>query len=220
MVAVLIVAAAVLPLAFAAPTVATDKDTYEPGDSLSVSGTAAANALVSLQLFDPDGVRVAIAQAEADAAGAYSAANIYTFSAQDPTGTWTVKAYEGGITAETTFQLVSEITPPVEDRVAELEAQIADLTSQLEALQAELAAIELQPGPEGPQGPPGPEGPQGPPGPAGPAGPAGPEGPPGPPGPAGPAGPAAPMGLTYGAIIIAIIAIALSAASLARKPKA
>ncbi|WP_309492970.1 Ig-like domain-containing protein [Candidatus Hecatella orcuttiae] len=111
---VLIVAAAVLPLAFAAPTVATDKDTYEPGDSLSVSGTAAANALVSLQLFDPDGVRVAIAQAEADAAGAYSAANIYTFSAQDPTGTWTVKAYEGGAFATATFTLrgVVDTTPP------------------------------------------------------------------------------------------------------------
>jgi hypothetical protein len=96
--------ATVVPAALAAPiTVQTDKDAYGPGESLNVSGTATANAWISIQLFNPDGNRVAIAQAGSD--GAWSATGIYTFAEDDPQGTWTVKAYDSatGETAETTF---------------------------------------------------------------------------------------------------------------------
>lgn len=70
----LLAAALAIPFAFAAPTVATDTAAYLPDDAVTVSGTADANAIVSIQVFDPDGTRVAIAQATADAAGAYSIA--------------------------------------------------------------------------------------------------------------------------------------------------
>jgi hypothetical protein len=98
--------ATVVPAALAAPiTVQTDKDAYGPGESLNVSGTATANAWISIQLFNPDGNRVAIAQAQAGSDGAWSATGIYTFAEDDPQGTWTVKAYDSatGETAETTF---------------------------------------------------------------------------------------------------------------------
>jgi hypothetical protein len=48
--------------AFAAPvSVMTDKDSYNSGEAISVSGTAASNAYVSIQLYDPNDMRKAIA---------------------------------------------------------------------------------------------------------------------------------------------------------------
>jgi len=106
-----------IPLAFAAPTVATDKPTYLPGEAVSVNGTATPNSIISIQLFNPDGLRVAIAQAKADANGAYSKANVYTFKETDITGIWTVKTYQGGISAEVTITLEGA-APPVVDTTA------------------------------------------------------------------------------------------------------
>jgi len=105
---------AILPALASPITVATEKDEYKAGEVLAVSGTATPNALVSIQLFDPNGKRVAITQADADSTGAYSATNIYTFSKEDTTGTWTVKAYDSAADkwAETTFTLTMDVTPP------------------------------------------------------------------------------------------------------------
>ena len=116
----LVLALLIAPLAvavtFAAPTVSVAKSDYKPGETLSASGTATANALVSLQVFDPNGKRKAIAQAKADAGGAWSADNIYVFTDADATGTWTLKAFEGGVSAEASFTLsalpVADTTPP------------------------------------------------------------------------------------------------------------
>jgi len=97
---------AVVPAALAAPiTVATDKDAYAPGESLNVSGTATANAWVTIQLFNPDGDRIAIAQTQADADGNWSKTGVYTFAEDDPQGTWTVKAFDSSTSEieETTF---------------------------------------------------------------------------------------------------------------------
>jgi len=105
-VAAILVLACLATPALAAPiTVQPDKDAYSPGESLGVSGTATANAWISIQVFNPDGKRVAIAQAQADETGAWSATGIYTFAEDDPQGTWTVKAYDSatGETAEATF---------------------------------------------------------------------------------------------------------------------
>ena len=105
---------AILPALASPITVATEKDEYKAGEVLAVSGTATPNALVSIQLFDPNGKRVAITQADADSTGAYSATNIYTFSKEDTTGTWTVKAYDSAADkwAEATFTLTMDVTPP------------------------------------------------------------------------------------------------------------
>jgi hypothetical protein len=109
---------AVVPAALAAPiTVATDKDAYAPGESLNVSGTATANAWISIQVFDPDGKRKAIAQTQAAADGSWSKTAVYTFAEDDPQGTWTVKAYDSstGELEETTFTfpaVPADVIPP------------------------------------------------------------------------------------------------------------
>ena len=100
---------AILPALASPITVATEKDEYKAGDSLTVSGTATPNALVSIQLFDPNGKRKAIAQATSNIKGVWLATNIYTFSTTDKDGTWTIKAYEKGW-VETTIKV--DITPP------------------------------------------------------------------------------------------------------------
>jgi hypothetical protein len=108
MAAILLLAslAMIVPAALAAPiTIAPDKDAYAPGEALNVSGTATPNSWVTIQLFDPDNVRVAIAQTQADSTGAWSATGVYVFAETDKQGTWTVKAYDSstGETAEATF---------------------------------------------------------------------------------------------------------------------
>ena len=232
----LIAAALAVPLAFAAPTITTDKASYSPGDTLSVSGTADANSIVSIQAFDPDGNRVEITQATASATGAYSA-TAHKFVATDKAGTWTVKAFQGGITAEATCTFTTTAPPPtttdLEKKVADLEATVATLTADVKDLKAKIATLETTVAgiktKEGPQGPAGPAGPAGAQGPAGPAGPKGDTGPVGAQGPAGPAGPAGSQGLpgaaadptiAYAAIAIGIIAIVIAIVAMARKPKA
>jgi membrane-bound inhibitor of C-type lysozyme len=210
----LLAAALAVPLAFAAPTVSTDKASYSPGDALSVSGTATADAIVSIQVFDPDGTRVAIAQATAGTDGAYSA-TVYTFKTADSAGTWTVKAYQGGVTAETTVTFTTEaVTPPTVTPTTELEKKVAILEDEVDTLsgtitslkktvsdlESQVADIETIEGPAGATGP------------AGPAGATG---------PAGPAGEAAETSMiSYVAIVIGIIAIIIAIVSMARKPKA
>jgi len=105
---------AVIPV-FATPiTVTPEKTEYKAGESLTVSGTATPNTDVTIQLFDPANRRIAIAQATANSEGAYTAANIYTFSGVDPSGTWTVKAYDPAADewAEATLNLIVDVTPP------------------------------------------------------------------------------------------------------------
>jgi len=105
---------AVIPV-FATPiTVTPEKTEYKAGESLTVSGTATPNTDVTIQLFDPANRRIAIAQATANSEGAYTATNIYTFSGVDPSGTWTVKAYDPAADewAEATLSLIVDVTPP------------------------------------------------------------------------------------------------------------
>jgi len=83
------------------------KASYQAGETLSVSGSgAAANKAVSIQLYNPSNVRIAIAQGTSSADGTYSISNIYTFAATDALGTYKVKAYCAGEWAEATFSLV------------------------------------------------------------------------------------------------------------------
>jgi len=105
--------AAATPLAAAAPTIMASKPSYTIGETITVSGTADRYSLISIQVFDTNGVRKAIAQATADSQGRYSSDTIYKVAAGDPEGTWTVKAYQGGIAATATFDVVGlDVTPP------------------------------------------------------------------------------------------------------------
>ena len=86
-------------------TVVPGNASYSAGDSLSVSGSAAVSQAVSIQLLNPAGTRIAIAQANSAADGSYSKLGIYTFSATDALGTYKVKVYCSGESAEATFSL-------------------------------------------------------------------------------------------------------------------
>jgi len=105
-----------LPQALAVTvSVAPAKPTYLIGESLTVSGSVSpvtAGYAVSIQLFDPNGLRKAVAQITPAADGTFTATNIYTFSAQDPAGTWRVRASYQGVSSEATFTLISDTTPP------------------------------------------------------------------------------------------------------------
>ena len=105
--------AAAVPQAAAEPTVTVGKASYTIGESVSLSGTAPPNSLISIQVFNPAGVREAIAQASADGEGRYSVFNLYMVKAGDPAGVWTVKVYQGGVSATATFEVVPvDVTPP------------------------------------------------------------------------------------------------------------
>jgi len=93
-------------------TVTTDKEHYTPGDTLLVMGTAKPGSMVSIQVFDPDGNRKAIAQAQATAGGSYTAAKVIPFTEEGTKGTWTVQAYQSGEYAIATFTLTEAVTPP------------------------------------------------------------------------------------------------------------
>ena len=70
--------------------------------------------VVSIQLFDPKGKRKAVAQAVVLADGSYKADNIYTFSQDDPLGTWILKVYQAGLTEEVSFKLEKPVEKPPE----------------------------------------------------------------------------------------------------------
>lgn len=106
-VALLALALATAPvLGNPAITVVPGKTGYQAGDSFSVSGSAAASKAVSIQLLNPAGTRIAIAQVTSATDGTYSKTDIYTFGAADALGTYTVKVYCSGESAEATFSLV------------------------------------------------------------------------------------------------------------------
>ncbi|MHA1216588.1 MAG: hypothetical protein ACTSPX_04610, partial [Candidatus Thorarchaeota archaeon] len=107
--AVMLVAIA-LPAAVAqALTVQTDKDIYLLGDVMVVSGTTAPSASVSLQVFNPEGTQCAIDQTTADGQGNYQMNVTFPSEPTDlyPLGTYTVKVYSAGNTAEKTVELAS-----------------------------------------------------------------------------------------------------------------
>jgi len=112
---ILVISALTILPAFATQiTVQAEKEEYGVNETLTVTGTATPGTLISIQLFDPDGVRVAIGQTEADSEGAYKATNLWVFTKEDKPGTWTVKAYDSAahLTAEDTFTFTVDITPP------------------------------------------------------------------------------------------------------------
>jgi hypothetical protein len=98
--------------AYAALTIQLNKETYSPGEFLTLAGSGAQpNTPVAIQVIDPTGEIRGVTQVMSDANGAFTATNFYKVPAA-PTGTWTVKATAAGQTATDIFTIVVDTTPP------------------------------------------------------------------------------------------------------------
>ncbi|MBC7112924.1 MAG: carboxypeptidase regulatory-like domain-containing protein [Candidatus Methanomethyliales bacterium] len=100
------------PVMAATLTVTTDADTYSPGDTISVSGTAVANTDVTIQLLNPNGQLVDITYVRSGSDGSYSTS--FKTPSTMPTGQWvlgtyTVKAFMGTQTATKTITIQQKI---------------------------------------------------------------------------------------------------------------
>ncbi len=107
---VTILLASIATVAFAAPiSVMADKTSYNSGEAVSVTGTATPDTWISIQLYNPNGMRMAISQVQSGSDGAYSVSKIYTFTTADVSGIWKVEAYDSSAveTAQKTFTVTA-----------------------------------------------------------------------------------------------------------------
>ncbi len=108
----LIILLSIIPVTLASPvTVTTDKTLYKIGDSISVTGSATPNAYITIQLFDPQGLRAAIGQTQASTEGSYSKLGIYRFTGTDTPGEWRIFVLDATRqeSSETIFTLAAPI---------------------------------------------------------------------------------------------------------------
>ena len=110
--ALLLVAATPFALAL---TLSGDKDEYNPGDQLTVSGTAGPNADITFKVSNPNGAQVAVGQTTADNNGDFSVTLLRFPSAATttfPFGSYTVTATADEGTAELTVTLTEASATP------------------------------------------------------------------------------------------------------------
>ena len=89
----------IVPLASAALTLTADKDEYNLGDTLVVSGTATPLSAVAIQVYNPSDSRIGFAQGTTDSTGAYSVDVMVwpaAVSATMPYGTYKISATDAG----------------------------------------------------------------------------------------------------------------------------
>jgi len=121
-------------------TVQTDKDTYQQGETIVVTGTTSANSMVTIKLLNPEGTLAAIGQVQADSTGSYSYE--FVLPSSMPTGnfiygTYTVEVYsvEEDAVETTTFTVEAppavyawvETTPSSSD--VSIEVEVSDGTA-------------------------------------------------------------------------------------------
>jgi len=131
---ILLVGAASIAITSASPlTVNTNKSTYNPGETIIVTGNAVASADVTIQIFNPSGSMVDIDYVTATAGGSYSKS--FVIPSTIPTGSWTygiytVKAFSGTESINATFTISappppSDTTPPTIPSVTPAEGSTA-----------------------------------------------------------------------------------------------
>ena len=134
MMLILLVGAASIAITSASPlTVNTNKSTYDPGETITVTGIATATADVTIQIFNPLGSMVDIDYLTAGADGSYSKS--FVIPSTIPTGSWTygiytVKAFSGTESINTTITLSappppSDTAPPTISSVTPAEGATA-----------------------------------------------------------------------------------------------
>jgi hypothetical protein len=109
---VLMVPSMMLVYAQASITVSTDKSSYVPNQTLTISGTVSpvvAGQDVAIIVYGPTGELKAVDQATPSASGTYSKV-VMTFVSDSPSGTWSVKATYQASSSITTFTFTG-VTP-------------------------------------------------------------------------------------------------------------
>ena len=120
-------------------SVVTNKDTYNIGDSIYVSGKATPNASVVFTLLSPSNITVAVSQTQVPSSGNYSIVKLYTLKVTDEVGFWLAVVYDtsSNKTAKVSFEVVS-----IWDRILILESQLSNLQGQTQALEEERIVLQ------------------------------------------------------------------------------
>jgi len=120
-------------------SVETDKDAYNIGDSISISGTATPNASISIKLFDPSNVTKAENETQVTSNGNYSIEDIYVLKVTDEPSTWrvSVRDLSSNETAGATFEVVALC-----EWIETLESQVANLLNQTETLETQITSLQ------------------------------------------------------------------------------
>ena len=119
-------------------SVVTNKDTYNIGDSIYVSGKATPNASVVFTLLSPSNVTVAVSQTQVASSGNYSTDNLYALKATDEAGFWLAVVYDtsSNKTAKASFEVVS-----LWNRILILESQLSYLQGRTQELEDERIVL-------------------------------------------------------------------------------
>ena len=112
---------------------------YNIGDSVSISGTATPNALISIKLLDPNNATKVESEVQVASDGNYSIGAIYILKVTDEPGTWRVNVFDlsSNETAEAIFEAV-----PLWERLNTLESQLASLQNQIQTLNGTIENLE------------------------------------------------------------------------------
>jgi hypothetical protein len=123
------------------PSVVTNKNTYNIGDPIYVTGTATPNASVKITLLDPSNATVVAIQTQVASGGNYSTGRLYTLKVTDEAGNWSVVAVDtsSNMTGKASFGVVS-----VWDRISQLEDQNQKLNSTVVYLNDQLTYLSDQ----------------------------------------------------------------------------
>ncbi len=120
-------------------SVQTNKNTYNIGDPVSISGTATPNASVYVKIIDPSGVLKVERELQTGSQGAYLAEGIYLLKVADEPGLWKTNVHDpsSNETVEKTFEVVA-----IWERLGNLENQIASLQNQTQRLEEEVETLK------------------------------------------------------------------------------
>lgn len=152
----LLALAVITPAAIAQVTaVSTDATSYMPGDTVTISGTAPADAYVSLQVTNPLGTNILMVTAKADTTGTFT--RTFKLATDATTGTYTVSASQGLATETATFEVSTTAPPPpppppanawdadinaLSARITTLENEVTSLNTDVASLQDDVASLQ------------------------------------------------------------------------------
>jgi CII-binding regulator of phage lambda lysogenization HflD len=151
--ACLIVVAALLPVYASPLTVSTDKGSYSPGETVTITIQGSPNTFYGVEVRGPGGQLIALKQVTAGSDG--RATLSIGLASDSPTGTYTIVVSGGGETFSKTFTVSAAAAPapgpaPVSPGAAASSAlntakfRLAQLSKAISSLNASLAPLGLE----------------------------------------------------------------------------